>query len=118
MTKSTTSTLISSTDVNGTEVYSHDGNNVGHIDHLMIDKKSGKVAYAVMHFGGFLGMGEESHSIPWDKLRYDTGKNGYVTDITEEQLKGAPERSREWHSDRDWEQRTHDYYSVRPYWGI
>lgn len=113
-----TNPMISSSDVNGTEVYSNAGNDLGHIDHVMIDKKSGNVAYAVMHFGGFLGMGEESHPIPWNKLRYEPAKNGYVTDITEDQLKGAPERRDNWYADRDWENRTHDYYGVAPYWGI
>lgn len=117
MTTSQKSNLISSSDVNGTEVFGNNGDGVGHIDHLMIDKKSGHVAYAVMHFGGFLGIGEESHTIPWAKLRYDTAKEGYVTDITEEQLKGSPARTENWHSDPEWEKRTHDYYAVTPYWG-
>lgn len=81
--------LVSSSDVNGTEVYGSDGANIGSIDHLMIDKQSGKVAYAVMGFGGFLGLGEEHHPVPWSKLRYDTAKNGFVTDITEQEVKGA-----------------------------
>ncbi|WP_026481182.1 PRC-barrel domain-containing protein [Ahrensia sp. 13_GOM-1096m] len=117
MTTSKKSNTISSKDVNGTEVYGNDGDSVGHIDHLMIDKKSGHVAYAVMHFGGFLGMGEESHAIPWAKLRYDTAKEGYITDITEEQLKGSPSRTENWQDDPDWEKRTHEYYAVTPYWG-
>lgn len=119
-TQSTTTTganpLVSSSDVNGTAVYSRDGTHIGSIDHLMIDKQSGKVAYAVMGFGGFLGMGEEHHPIPWDKLHYDTGKDGFVTDITEAQVKGAPERHEGWHRDRDWEQRTHDHYGATTYW--
>lgn len=110
------SSLIRSSDVNGAAVYGSDGAKVGHIDHLMIDKQSGTITYAVMGFGGFLGMGEDHHSIPWQKLTYDINKQGYVTDITEEQLKGAPERSDEWHRDRGWEQRTYDHYDVPYYW--
>ena len=56
----------------------------------MIEKLSGTVAYAVMSFGGFLGLGEEEHTVPWNKLTYDTSLGGYRTDITEEQLRGAP----------------------------
>lgn len=111
-----TSSLVSSSDVNGTEVYGSDGTKIGEIDHLVIDKNSGNITYAVMSFGGFLGMGEDHHPIPWQKLFYDVGKEGYVTDITEEQLKGAPERSADWHGDRAWEKRTLDHYHVPYYW--
>src|SRR2546423_13479175 len=61
----------------------------------MIEKISGRVAYAVMSFGGFLGMGTEEHAIPWNKLTYDTNLGGYRTDITEQQLRGAPAFSRD-----------------------
>ncbi|QXT40777.1 PRC-barrel domain-containing protein [Gymnodinialimonas ceratoperidinii] len=108
--------LVSSADVNGTTVYGKDGNQVGEIDHLMIDKQSGKVSYAVMSFGGFLGLGEDHYSVPWGKLNYDTSKGGFVTDITQEQLTGAPERPNDWYNNRDWEKRTHDYYAAPYYW--
>lgn len=111
-----TSSLVSSQDVTGTSVYGRSGEEVGTIDHLVIDKQSGKVAYAVMAFGGFLGMGEEFYSIPWGKLHYDTEREGFMTDITESQLRGAPERPDNWHRDRDWELSTYRYYDVPPYW--
>ncbi|WP_173812370.1 PRC-barrel domain-containing protein [Limimaricola cinnabarinus] len=107
---------ISSDRVNGTEVYGAGGEKIGHIDHLVIDKKSGKITYAVMGFGGFLGMGEEHHPIPWAKLEYDTGLNGYRTDITEEQLKGAPERPERWYEDRRWEEAAYTHYGAPYYW--
>ncbi len=116
MATSGTSNMVSSSDVNGTEVYGSDGAHIGSIDHLMIDKQSGKVAYAVMGFGGFLGLGEDHYSIPWNKLRYDTEKQGFMTDITSEQVQGAPARTDDWHRDREWEQRTYDYYGATPYW--
>ena len=93
--------LIESDRVEGTTVYGTDGNDLGSIKRLMIEKLSGKVAYAVMSFGGFLGMGEEEHTIPWSKLTYDTGLGGYRTDITEEQLRGAPSFYRD-RDDYDW----------------
>ncbi|MCO6382229.1 PRC-barrel domain containing protein [Oceanicola sp. 502str15] len=102
--------------MNGTEVYSRDGTHIGSIDHLMIDKESGKVAYAVMGFGGFLGIGEEHYPVPWGKLTFDTAKDGFVTDITEEQVKGAPARHDTWHDDREWERRAHDHYGAPFYW--
>ena len=114
--------LISSEDVNGTEVYDLKGSRIGAIDHLMIDKLSGRVTYAVMSFGGFLGMGEDEHTIPWSKLTYDTSLGGYRTDITEEQLRGAPSFYRD-RDDYDWTERErerelHDYWRVPYYWGI
>jgi sporulation protein YlmC with PRC-barrel domain len=118
----TTSTrsLIESDRVEGTSVYGADGNHIGSIQRLMIDKRSGQVAYAVMTFGGFLGMGEESYTIPWGKLTYDTDLGGYRTDITSDQLKGAPAFGGEETaaSDRDRERGLHDYYGVSPYWGL
>ncbi len=116
MDNSTHGSLVSSKDVNGTDVYGSDGSNIGTIDHLMIDKQSGKVAYAVMVFGGFLGLGEEHYYVPWAKLRYDTTKNGFVTEITEQEVKGAPARNDDWYADRDWERRTHAHYGVPHYW--
>ena len=86
----------------------------------MIEKISGNVAYAVMSFGGFLGLGEEEHTIPWKKLDYDTSLGGYRTDITEQQLRGAPSFYR--NSDYDWsdrgrERELHDYWRAPYYWG-
>lgn len=107
---------ISSADVNGTEVYSPSGEKLGSIDHLVIDKTSGVISYAVMGFGGFLGMGEDHHPIPWKKLSYDTRLGGYVTDITKAQLEGAPARSSNWRDDRDYATSSYNYYGVPPYW--
>jgi sporulation protein YlmC with PRC-barrel domain len=110
------STMVSSREVNGTEVYSPTGDHLGQIDHLMIDKQSGQIAYAVMSFGGFLGIGEGEHPVPWKKLTYDTDLGGFVTDITQEQLTGAPAWGDNWYDDRDYQRRNYDYYGVAPYW--
>lgn len=114
--QSSTSSMVSSADVNGTAVYSPTGDHLGHIDHLMIDKVSGQIAYAVMGFGGFLGIGEGHHPVPWKKLSYDTDLGGFVTDITEEQLTGAPAGGDSWYNDREYQRRNYDYYGVPPYW--
>jgi hypothetical protein len=86
----------------------------------MIEKISGKVVYAVMSFGGFLGLGQEEHTVPWNKLDYDTSLGGYRTDITEQQLRGAPsfyrDRDYGW-SDREQERELHDYWRAPYYWG-
>ena len=112
--------LIESDRVEGTTVYDRQGNNVGSIKRLMIEKLSGRVAYAVMSFGSFLGIGGEEHAIPWSKLTYDTRLDGYQTDISETQLQGAPafSRDRNWDwTDRSRERELHDYYRAPYYWG-
>jgi sporulation protein YlmC with PRC-barrel domain len=108
--------LISSEDVEGTNVYDVKGSKIGEIDHLMIDKVSGRVTYAVMSFGGFLGLGHSHYPIPWGALKYDTKVNGYVTGITEQQLRDAPAFSDDSWGDRNWETQTHQHYNVRTYW--
>ena len=107
---------ISSEDIQGTEVYGAGGKNIGEIDHLIIDKVSGRVAYAVMSFGGFVGLGHSHYPIPWGALTYDTSLGGFRTNITEQQLRDAPEFSDDSWQDRDWETRTHQYYRTPNYW--
>jgi hypothetical protein len=108
--------LISSEDVEGTNVYGLKGTKIGEIDHLMIDKVSGNVRYAVMSFGGFLGLGHSHYPVPWGALKYDTNLGGYITGVTEQQLKDAPEFSDDSWTNRNWEQQTHTHYGVQQYW--
>src|SRR5215212_3988741 len=89
-----TASLIGSDKVDGTAVYGADDQRIGSIQRVMIDKLSGKVAYAVMSFGGFLGIGEDYYPVPWSTLKYDTNLGGYVTGLTEASLKGAPKYGR------------------------
>ena len=113
--------LIESDRVEGTTVYSSNGENIGSIKRLMIEKLSGRVAYAVMSFGGFMGIGADEHTVPWNKLTYDTNLGGYRTDITEDQLRGAPsfsrDRSYDW-SDRNRERELHDYWRTPGLLGV
>ncbi len=115
-----TDRLIASNKVEGTAVYNRQGERLGEVYNFMVDKYSGQVAYAVMSFGGFLGLGEKYHPLPWRVLTYDTGMGGYVVDLDKERLQGAPSFGRDetpaWGS-RDWDRRVHDYYGVPPYWG-
>jgi PRC-barrel domain len=85
-----TNRLISSEKVDGTAVYDRRGERLGSVHHLMIDKYTGQVAYAVMSFGGFLGIGESYHPLPWKMLTYDTRLGGYVVDLDRRRLEGAP----------------------------
>ena len=106
--------LISSDRVEGTAVYSAKGEKIGTIDHLMIGERSGRVEYAVMSFGGFLGMGESYHPLPWEALDYDTDKDGYVVDVDKERLQQAPSYGEDQRPDydRDYGQAIYSYYGV------
>jgi PRC-barrel domain len=114
-----TADLIASDKVEGTEVYRPNGDHIGEIERMMIEKRSGKVAYAVMSFGGFLGMGEDYYPLPWSVLTYNERLGGYEVNISDEQLKGAPKfrRDEDWDwSDRERSRRIYDYYGATPYW--
>ena len=110
--------LIESDRVEGTTIYGANGERIGTVKRLMIEKVSGRVAYAVIAFG-FSDLGTGDHTIPWGKLTYDTGLGGYRTDITEGELRQAPGfasgEEHDW-SDRDREEELHDYYRIPPYW--
>ena len=85
-----TNNLIGSDKVEGTAVFGADDSKIGSIERVMIDKVSGRVSYAVLGFGGFLGLGNDHYPLPWQSLKYDTRLGGYVTGVTEQQLRGAP----------------------------
>ena len=87
---STSGPVISSSDVEGTKVYNRQGDTLGSIDDLVVDKVSGRVRYAALEFGGFLGMGTDRYPVPWSTLKYDTGKDGFVVDIDKSTLEKAP----------------------------
>ena len=82
--------LIASDKVEGTAVYNTTGEKLGSVHNFMVDKRSGKVAYAVLSFGGFLGMGSTYHPLPWEQLTYDPAQGGYVVSLSRGQLEGAP----------------------------
>src|SRR5215475_5945050 len=113
--KRETGNLIGSDKVEGTAVYGADDSKIGSIERVMIDKVSGRISYAVLGFGGFLGLGNDHYPLPWQSLKYDTRLGGYRTGVTEDQLRGAPKYSRE--SDWNWGDPSRgrsldDYYGV------
>lgn len=112
-----THALIASDKVEGTRVYSLAGEHIGSIKRIVVDKVSGQVAYAVLAFGGFLGIGDDYYPLPWGKLKYDQELGGYRVDVSKEQLEGAPEYNDE---DEDWSptygRSIYDYYGISPYW--
>src|SRR5450759_2178051 len=92
-------TFIASDRVEGMPVYRSNGTQIGRIERLMIEKVSGKVAYAVMSFGGFLGIGEHHYPLPWLLLKYNTKLDGYELNLDEKALKNAPKHAK----DHDWD---------------
>jgi sporulation protein YlmC with PRC-barrel domain len=113
-----TTSMIGSDKVEGTAVYGRDEEKIGTVERVMIDKMSGKVAYAVIGYGGFLGIGDDHYPTPWSSLKYDTRLGGYVVGITADLLNNAPHYSNDndWAWSRENDQRVHDYYKVAPYW--
>jgi PRC-barrel domain protein len=110
-----TASLIGSDKVEGTAVYGAGDKKIGSIERVMIDKVSGKTCYAVLSFGGFLGMGDDHFPLPWQSLSYDTRLGGYRTNISEDQLKGAPKfgSNTSWNwGDPNRVRSVNDYYNV------
>ena len=112
--------LIVSDRVEGTAVRQSDGTKVGIIKRVMIDKLSGKVAYAVLNFGGFLGIGDKHLPVPWERMTYNTTLGAYEINLSEEELGKAPayaaDKNFDW-GDRAREIEIHDYYKTQYYWG-
>ena len=110
-----TGTLIGSDKVEGTAVYGAEDSKIGFIERVMIDKKSGRVSYAVLSFGGILGIGDDHYPLPWQSLKYDTEIGGYRTGITVKQLEGAPKyvNDSNWNwADASTTRGVDDYYGV------
>ena len=112
--------LISSRRVEGTAVYNRAEERLGSIHSVMIDKMSGKVAYAVLSFGGIFGLGEHVHPVPWEMLGYNVDLDAYVIDLSREELENAPTLRLD-QADRpqteDYEE-VYGYYSKLPWWGL
>jgi hypothetical protein len=115
-----TARLIASDKVEGTSVRRSNGDKIGTIERVMIDKQTGKAAYAVMTFGGFLGIGEDYRALPWSTLRYNEQLDAYELNLTDDQLRSAPIASTGFYdtgvADRRWEDDIHRHYNATPYW--
>jgi len=117
--KDETVNLIASDKVRGTKLYNRRHEHVGEVEDIMIDKLSGVVAYAVVGFGGFLGLGETRRAVPWSVLHYDTNDDGYVADVEDAVLKDAPNEipaGDAYYRDVDWNSRIYRHFGVPPYW--
>ena len=105
---------IRATTVKGTDVYNGEGEHLGHIDDIVLNKFDGKATYAIMSFGGFLGIGEDYHPLPWQSLTYDPERGGYVVNVSRSQLEGAPTYRR--NDEPDWNDRAYGD-RLRGYYG-
>lgn len=87
--------LIRASRVEHVPVFNDRGDRIGHIDDLSIDRVTGQVIYAIMSFGGFLGIGKRFHPLPWNALHYDPGMDGYIVNLDRDQMNAAPHYSSE-----------------------
>ena len=105
--------------LDGNKVITSDGEHVGKISNIMLDVRGGRIVYAVLSEGGFLGMGNTLHAIPWNALTLDTAEKCFRVDITAQRIKDDPGFDKDhWPSmaDTTWGTQLHDYYGRRPYW--
>jgi sporulation protein YlmC with PRC-barrel domain len=103
----------------GTNVQDPSGHKIGEVEDVIVDKESNQIMFAVLSFGGFLGMGEKYHPIPWGSLKYDDSQNAYVVNYTKEQLQAAPAGSVDELTQNDglnFRDRTYAYYKADRYW--
>ncbi len=111
--------MLSSSTINGDKVVNREGENPGDIKDLMIDTNNGRVAYAVLEFGGFMGMGSKLFAVPLSAMQVDTENHQFIFEQDKEILKNAPGFDKDdWpdFSDRTWGSSVHAHYGVRPYW--
>ena len=117
--KSPGPTLMGANTLNGNDVYNHKEEDLGDIKEIMLDMRSGKVAYAVLSFGGFLGMGEKLFAVPWNALTLDTVNKRFILKVEKDSLKNAPGFDKDaWPdmADRTWAAGVHSYYGTKPYY--
>jgi sporulation protein YlmC with PRC-barrel domain len=118
-TSTTDTQVLSASTLTGDRVYNAEGDNLGTIKEIMIDVDLGRVAYAVLSFGGFLGMGDKRFAIPFEALRVDTRNERVILDVPKERLESAPGFDKDnWPltADRRWGAEIHQHYGYTPYW--
>jgi sporulation protein YlmC with PRC-barrel domain len=110
---------IRASKVIGTSVYNNSGEKIGKVEDVVLDKLSNNIMFAVVGFGGFLGMNEKFHPLPWSTLDYQQGKDGYVVNLSKDQLKAAPAEDIDTLTREDGmglRDRVYDYYQAPRYW--
>ena len=102
----------------GNDVYNHNEEDLGDIKEIMLDVRSGRVSYAVLSFGGFLGMGEKLFAVPWNALTLDTVNKRFVLNVEKERLENAPGFDKDsWPNmaDESWATEIHSFYGTKPF---
>lgn len=111
--------VMAASTLDGDSVKNRQGEDLGKVEDIMIDVPTGRVAYAVLSFGGFLGMGSKLFAIPWTTMTLDEDEKCFVLDVDKEVLKSAPGFDKDnWPdmADTAWRSRIYSYYGARPYW--
>jgi sporulation protein YlmC with PRC-barrel domain len=111
--------VLAADTLTGDKVVNFQNEDLGKIEHLMIDLETGRIAYAVLSFGGFLGMGDKLFAIPWSALALDTVEKRFVLNVDKELLKRAPGFDKnQWPNmaDRGWGTKVYTFYGAKPYW--
>jgi sporulation protein YlmC with PRC-barrel domain len=110
---------LSATTITGTGVRNRSGEDVGELKDLMIDLNSGRIAYVVLSFGGFLGLGNKLFAIPWEAFEIDTEDEKFILDVDKEALENAPGFDQHnWPraADTQFVDSVYEFYETRPYW--
>lgn len=112
---------LSASTLEGNDVVNAAGEDLGSIEEIMLDVRNGRIAYAVLSFGGFLGIGDKLFAIPWDALTLDTERKRFVLNMDRETLENAPGFDKDnWpqtpSEDDTWLVEVYDYYGYEPYW--
>jgi sporulation protein YlmC with PRC-barrel domain len=110
---------LSASTLTGDKARNPDGDNLGHLEEIVIDLESGRVSYAVLASGGFLGLGDKLFAIPWDMLTVDTENKEIIVDVSKETLENAPGFDKDnWPDihDRAWVEDVYRYYGHDPFW--
>ena len=110
---------LSATSLNGTNVVNFQGKDIGHIEDMMIDLNTGRILYAVLSFGGILGIGNKLFAVPFESFSIDQKDEKFILDIDKDRLEDAPGFNKDnWpiHSDTTFQTEVYSYYNVKPYW--
>ena len=112
--------VVSASKIIGEAVINRQNEDLGKIHELVIDAKEGRLAYAVLSFGGFMGMGNKLFALPWKAFEFATTENKLILNVDKEKLKAAPgfDKDSKWpdFADRTWGKGIYDYYGFDPYW--
>lgn len=111
--------VLSASTLKGDDVYNLEGEKVGKIDEIMLDVEEGVVAYAVLSFGGFMGMGDKLFAIPWQTMSLDEEHKRFILNVDKEKLKRADGFDKNnWpdFSNHSWREKNYSYYDAEPYW--